>query len=108
MNKTARIIATLSLAALSGLALADNTATPRVDQREARQQERIANGAASGQLTAKETQRLEKQQAHINATEASAKADGKVTAKERRRLDRMQDRASKDIRAEKHDAKTAN
>jgi len=108
MMKTTQIIAALSLAALSGLALADNTATPRVDQREANQQERIANGAASGQLTAKETQHLEKQQAKIDATEAKDKADGKVTGKERRHLAKMQNKASKDIYKEKHNAKTAN
>ena len=109
-----KLIIASTLIALSGLTLVQTTAapaapaTPTVDKREAKQQERIANGAASGQLTAKETQHLEKQQAHIDATEAKDKADGKVTRKERRQLARKQDRASKDIAVAKHNDKTAN
>jgi hypothetical protein len=83
------------------------TATPRVDQREANQQQRIANGAASGQLTAKETQHLEKEQARVDNAEAKAKSDGVVTAKERRQLQRKQDVASADIRRAKHNNRTA-
>lgn len=110
----------LTLALVSGLmalttasafaqsaAPASPTATPRVDQREANQQQRIANGAASGQLTAKETQRLEKEQAHIDKTEAKAKSDGVVTAKERRHLQKEQDVASADIRRAKHNKRVA-
>ena len=82
-------------------------ATPRVDQREANQQQRITQGVASGELTQKETYKLEKEQAAINKTEARAKADGKVTRAERKRLHRMQDAASRDIHKQKHDAQTA-
>ncbi len=84
-----------------------STATPRVDQREANQQQRIANGAASGQLTARETQHLEKEQARIDNAEAKAKSDGVVTAKERRQLQKRQDVASADIRRAKHNKRTA-
>ncbi len=86
---------------------ASTPATPRVDQREANQQARIASGAASGQLTAKEAVRLEKRQAAINQAEAHAKADGTVTRRERDRLHRMQNASSKDIHAQKHDTQTA-
>ena len=103
-----KLITAATLVALSSLALAQTPATPTVDKREATQRQRIANGAASGQLTAKETQGLEKQQARIDVSEAKAKADGKVTAKERRHLARKQDRASKDIALAKHNEKTAN
>ena len=82
-------------------------ATPRVDQREANQQARIAQGAASGQLTPKETNRLEKEQAVVNKAEANAKADGTVTRHERRRLQRLQDGTSKNIHRQKHDAQVA-
>ncbi len=105
-----KLIIASTLLALSGLTLAQTSpapATPVVDKRETTHQQRIANGAASGQLTAKETQGLEKQQARINATEAKDKADGKVTPKERRQLARKQDRASKDIALAKHNDKTA-
>ena len=83
---------------------ASTPATPRVDQREANQQARIAHGAASGQLTPKETNRLEKEQALVNRAEANAKADGTVTRHERRRLQRLQDGTSKHIHRQKHDA----
>jgi hypothetical protein len=96
------LIAVLTLASASAFAQAN---TPRVDQREANQQARIAQGAASGTLTAHETQRLEREQAHINNAEARAKADGTVTAKERRRLHAMQDGASRDIHRKKHNAR---
>jgi len=88
-------------------AAAPGTHTPRVDQREANQQARIAEGAANGSLTAQETQRLEKEQARVNNAEARAKSDGTVTAKERRRLHVMQDGASRDIRRKKHNERTA-
>ena len=83
------------------------TATPRVDQREANQQQRITQGVASGELTQKETYKLEKEQAAVNKTEARAKADGKVTRAERKRLHKMQDAASRDIHKQKHDVQTA-
>lgn len=78
------------------------THTPRADKREAHQQARISQGAASGSLTAQETQRLEKEQAHINKMEDKAKADGKVTAGERARIENAQDKASHDIARKKH------
>ena len=80
--------------------------TPRIDQREARQQQRIAQGTASGQLTPHETRRLEKEQAAINRAEGKAKADGTVTTQERAHLTHMQNRASRDIHHQKHDRQT--
>ena len=106
--KTLTVAAALAVASIGAFAQAAATpATPRVDQREANQQQRIAAGAASGQLTAKETNRLEVEQARINTAEARAKADGTVTKGERKHLHRMQDRASKHIHHQKHDAQTA-
>ena len=83
------------------------TATPRVDQREANQDARIQQGVASGQLNARETYRLEKEQARINAVEVKAKSDGHVTAKERGRLHKLQNGASRDTHRQKHDRQTA-
>ncbi len=103
--KTTLIGATLAIATVG--AFAQTPATPRVDQREANQQNRIAQGAASGQLTPRETNRLEKQQARIGNAEANAKADGVVTKGERKHLHHMQNKASKNIAAQKHDAQVA-
>jgi len=100
-------IASLGLYAQTASAQTSAPATPRVDQREANQQQRITQGVGSGELTQKETYKLEKEQAAIDKTEARAKADGKVTRAERKRLHRMQDAASRDIHKQKHDAQTA-
>ena len=109
MNKLTTLATgvTLAIASIGAFAQATAPVTPRVDQREANQQQRIDKGVASGQLNARETNRLDKQQGHIAAVEAKDKADGVVTAKERRHLHRMQDRASKNIHAQKHDAQVA-
>jgi hypothetical protein len=81
----------------------DPMATPRADAREARQEKRIQQGVASGQLTHKEAARLEKGETRIDKAEDKAKADGKVTPKERAHLEKMQDRQSKVIYGQKHD-----
>ena len=102
----------LSLAAASGAfaqtaapaAPATPAATPGIDARQARQEQRIDQGVASGQLNKRETRRLDREQSAINRVENKAKADGTVTAQERKRLHHLQDHASKDISRQKHDA----
>ena len=100
-------LATVIIAAFAGSALAQTTPQmPRVDQREASQQQRIEQGKASGQLTPKEAARLEKGQARIEAKEAAAEADGVVTKKERAQLRKAQNKQSKKIHRQKHDKQT--
>lgn len=103
--KTKTLVAALALT-MAGLAMAQ-PATPNLDKREANQQQRIDQGVASGQLTAKETNRLQKREAKLAADEAAAKADGTVTRAERRKLQREAHRDSIAIRKQKHDAQTA-
>ncbi|TRZ89145.1 MAG: hypothetical protein D4R84_18310 [Rhodocyclaceae bacterium] len=91
------VLATLALPALA------QTATPKVDQRQANQQQRIDQGVKSGELTGKEAARLEKGQERIQNMEDKAKADGKVTPKERERLKQAQNKQSQKIAQEKHD-----
>ena len=88
-------------------ALSPPAFTPRIEHREARQQQRIQQGIASGQLTPKETARLEAQQGRIETAQAKAKSDGVVTARERASLTRRQNRASRNIHRQKHDAQTS-
>ncbi|MEI9921207.1 MAG: hypothetical protein WDO14_20800 [Bacteroidota bacterium] len=76
--------------------------TPRVNERQAVQQTRIAQGKQSGELTTGETRALRSQQRHIRRTERRAKADGTVTPGERRKLTREQNRANRNIRRAKH------
>jgi hypothetical protein len=113
-------IATLALSALlsaSGFAQNPNTegagpgvydpGHPRVNQlnrREQRQQDRIANGIQSGQLTPHEATQLERQQQHIVNQEKRdmARHNGHLTPREQRQLNREQNRASRNIYAKKH------
>ena len=77
--------------------------TPRVDQRQANQEQRIDQGVASGSLTRPEANRLERGQQRVDKLENQAKSDGVVTRRERAELHRAQDRQSDRIYAQKHD-----
>ncbi len=100
-------IATVVLASLFAIPVfAQTTATPNIDKREEIQQKRIAAGVNSGALTAKETVNLEKREAKIESDKQAAKADGVVTKQERTKLTREENRASKQIYAKKHNART--
>jgi len=81
----------------------DPAATPRVDKREARQEQRIEQGVASGQLTPRETHRLLAREARVENVEARAKSDGVVTAQERKHLAHLQNKDSAAIHRQKHD-----
>jgi opacity protein-like surface antigen len=87
---------------MSGMAYAQ-AETPRIDERQTNQEQRIDQGIASGQLNEREANRLNKQQEHINKMEDRAKSDGVMTKKERARIVAAQDRASRHIAREKHD-----
>lgn len=112
--KLHRTLTTAALAAVLGLssaavfaqAASAPAATPGVDKRQQRQEQRIEQGQASGALTARESRRLEHQQARIERAEDKVKADGSVTAGERKHLHHMQDHANKRIHRQKHDAQT--
>lgn len=90
---------------LSTLAQAPSPAptTPRVDQRQINQEQRIQQGVQSGQLTQQEAARLEKGQERVARMEEKAKADGKVTPQERKRLEHAENVQSRHIEREKHD-----
>ena len=81
----------------------DPTATPKIDQREINQQQRIDQGVASGALTPREAAKLQKREAKIASDEAAAKADGKVTRAERHRLKHEQNHTSAAIKRQKND-----
>ncbi len=109
MNIRKTLVAT-ALVALAGGAFAQASgpaATPRVDARQARQEQRIEQGVASGELNKREARRLEAEQNRVDRAEDRAKADGVVTQGERAHLTRMQNKASRDIRHQKHDRQTA-
>ncbi len=75
-------------------------------QRKANQQERIAQGVKSGQLTARETSHLEAKEASVNREERNMRAAnrGKLTAADRAALNARQNKISNDIYRDKHNA----
>ncbi|HCX81547.1 MAG: hypothetical protein A3E00_18070 [Curvibacter sp. RIFCSPHIGHO2_12_FULL_63_18] len=85
------------------LAPKDPLATPKIDQRDANQDKRVAQGVESGQLTRRETRRLNRGEVRIDKAEDHAAADGKVTGQERKRIAHMQRAESRDIAHQKHD-----
>ena len=98
MKRTAILVALLSISLTASAA--------EVDRREQRQQERIAQGVQSGQLTPAETARLERKEARIHREIQRDRAanGGTLTPAERRRINRQQNRVSRQIYREKHDA----
>ena len=83
---------------------------PTIAQRKENQQDRIAQGVKSGQLTAGETANLETKEAAINGeTKADRAANGgKLTAAEKKQINGQQNQLSKQIYKDKHNANTAN
>jgi hypothetical protein len=77
-----------------------------VNQRKVDQQERIANGVRSGQLTARETSHLEHQEAGINREERAMRAqdNGHLTKQDRRVIHAQQNQESRRIYRDKHNA----
>jgi hypothetical protein len=82
---------------------------PTVAQRKENQQDRIAQGVKSGQLTAGETANLETKEAAINGeTKADRAANGgKLSAAEKKQINGQQNQLSKQIYKDKHNANTA-
>ena len=82
---------------------------PTVGQRKENQQDRIAQGVRSGQLTAGETANLETKEAAINGeTRADRAANGgKLTTAERQQVNHQQNQLSHQIYQDKHNANTA-
>jgi hypothetical protein len=85
----------------------DDPNHPRVNEvntRQQNQQDRIANGMKSGELTPKEAGKLENQQQHIDNKEKKDMAahNGHLTKGEQAKLNKKQNKASKNIYAKKH------
>lgn len=74
-----------------------------VDRREARQQRRIEQGIAHGQLTPDEVKALEAQEQKITATQKNFLSDGKLTKDEGKQLEGALNDASIQIWAHRHD-----
>ena len=88
---------------------AQPTTQNSVNDRRTDQQDRIANGVQSGQLTAGETKNLEGREANLNREiKDDRQADGgKLTTQERQQVNKQQNNLSKSIYQDKHNANTA-
>jgi YXWGXW repeat-containing protein len=86
-----------------------NTVRPNeVDNREANQQQRTANGLRSGQMTSGEAARTNRNQAHTAQqvhNERTANG-GALTGQEKRQANRQENKNSQQIHNEKHNDKT--
>lgn len=95
---------------ISGLivcgAVAANLQAGEIHARRGNQQDRIAQGVASGQLTACETGRLENKEARLNHEIARDRFrnGGNLTNHERRQINHQQNVLSRDIYCDKHNA----
>ena len=107
MSSKFPLAAVAAIATALALPAIAQTATPRIDQRQASQEKRIDQGVQSGQLNAREAARLEKGQERVGKMEDKAKADGKVTKREKARIHHAQDEQSKRIAKQKHDRQKA-
>ena len=90
------------------LAQSQTSSDPSIAQRKENQQDRIANGIKSGQLTAGETSNLETKEAAINGeTRADRAANGgKLTSAEKTQINNQQNHLSNQIYQDKHNANT--
>lgn len=79
---------------------------PGVNERQANQTARIAEGVKSGELTHPEAQELRTERRDIRGLEQTYKSDGTLTKDERQDLHQQLDQSSKEIYEEKHDAET--
>jgi Tfp pilus assembly protein FimT len=89
---------------LAGIA-APSAMAGEVKDREENQQDRIAQGIRSGELTKGEAARLEKGEAKIEKDRQKALSDGKLTPKEKKKLNREENKESKKIYKAKHNGK---
>jgi len=96
--------------AMTGILLSATVTQPflawagEIGERQKRQQERIGEGIASGELKPKEAIKLEAEEAKIRREKRRFKRnDGKLGPKERAKLNKDLNEVSKDIYKEKHD-----
>lgn len=117
MRRTLFVLAAAALFA-TGLAMAQqspattgSTTAPKatVNNRRANQQNRVANGVQSGQLTAGETKNLEGREANVNREIKDDRQanGGKLTQQEHRQVNRQQNNLSRSIYNDKHNANQA-
>jgi len=108
--KLTYVLLAAALIAVPASSFAQTTPTERhhINARKENQQDRIAQGVKSGQLTPRETAHLENHQVAINKEEHGMRATdhGHLTARDRHTLARQQNRQSAQIYKDKHNGRT--
>jgi uncharacterized protein HemX len=106
-SQKVRALSILAIACAVLLAASDASAGP-IRTRKTRQQDRIAQGVRSGQLTAGETARLERQERSLNQEERDMRRldGGKLTLRDRQAINQQQNQLSRRIYRQKHDSQT--
>ncbi len=81
-----------------------------IQDRKENQQDRIANGVKSGELTAGETSNLEKKESNLNQEERDMRKldNGKLTTADKKTLTQQQNQLSNQIYKDKHNAAVQN
>jgi hypothetical protein len=115
-GKTLGVTAMLAAMLLPAAAQTTSTTTPptpkpqNINQRKENQQDRIAQGIQSGQLTAGETANLEKKESNLNKEEKLMRSEdnGKLTSADKTALTQQQNQLSNQIYKDKHNAAVQN
>ncbi|MEO5572012.1 MAG: hypothetical protein ABIT08_00135 [Bacteroidia bacterium] len=100
--------ATAPVATPATTTIPDEKQKNTIPERQENQQDRVANGVKSGELTPKEAEHIEKREAAIQKEKKEAKKDGIVTGEEKKEIKKDQKHASKAIHEQKHDDQNMN
>ena len=92
-----RILIALSMIVMSGFLFATQALAVGIEQRQARQQQRIHNGISKGELTRHEADRLLQEQRQIQKYKTNAYRDGRLSRAEIRHLNDQLDAADRHI-----------
>jgi hypothetical protein len=90
------------------LVLAASAEAGTIKKRAGNQQDRVAQGVKSGQLTAGETARIENKEAHLNQEVHDMRVvdGGKLSAADKAAVNQQQNKLSRNIYKQKHDGQT--
>lgn len=101
-----RLITTIAMAGVFVASTLSAQAANKIAARKENQQDRIAQGVKSGQLTAGETAHVENKEAAVNKEVRAERTlnGGKLTPAEKRQVNRQQNKLSKQIYTDKHNA----
>src|SRR5271167_317391 len=116
MNRTVKIAFLSTALAILALPVVAQTTNPApvtgesIQDRKENQQDRIANGVKSGELTAGETANLEKKESNVNQEERDMRSldNGKLTTADKTTLNQQQNKLSNQIYNDKHNAAVQN